>query len=945
MRTFEWTRWVGAGAVLLAGLLAWAGCDTTQDDDDDSDMEGTPPVIEHEPVPDGQPAMVEVDVECSVTDDDGLSAVTLYFRVTGTEAWNFAYMYETEESGHYLGKISAQVVTADGVDYYLRAVDAGVPRAEDTAPSVAPDNFHHFSVAVLGQTLPFFEDWEGSSLGGLGWTVVVDGFPDYEWEQTDTDALSGDSSVMHKEGINEISALKDWLISPPLEFDGETDMVVNWWESALYGVDIQVHQLWVSMGSPDPEDGDFQLVADLTGPEEDSTWTPSELHDITASVSAGIGYVAFYYEGEYPADRWFLDDVYVGEPIPRFELVDVTIAPTDFGPGDTVDLTITVENVALIDSLELDGTLTSDDGDLSFPTQVVDYGVIEAFQTSSGAGAFEMTVAVEHPDNAYLALTLILDDGEHSWDLPIEILMGQETYAEVDYDASDSDELMLTVGHGDPAAPAFETTTEVANVAGTWSTAITSESAFLPPGPGEERWWLRVDNGGLYPVMINAYSILWGGMTFSSDEAPIEVLAMSSEVIYLPPLPILEATAVFTNPDPVSPGDTGVEVAVEVTNQGSVSTAGPLTGTLTSAEADVTNITGTDLEFGQDPLAFGDAAMNATSFTFDVDAAHTSDDDLEFTLVMSDGVDSFDVPFVVQVPWARVRLEELFVDDSDGNGDGIIDEGETVMLTAAFRNTGDFGTAGPVTVNLAVNPSSQAIVTLLDDQQDLNVTLDAGQPHVEAGAFEMRVDQGFMGDSVILDVLISDGQDSWADTYNLEVTQRAWTTISGSYDPIWDNDGDVEGNSAYMFDIAELHYKTDGQVLWLKTDSYTPFDTGTLWLTYVFYDVPNWWRLHFIYSDFKLYDDWFDGWFIGDEVTPTEPIVWSTEQDGQIYSFIFRVLLEDMEVDGQSLRMGMFAGSCPFSYYCDTAPDSWFYLDLVNAQYGQDSDLLYVFTW
>jgi len=938
-------RWVVAGAVFGAGLLVLPGCRVDDDDDTDVDPEGTPPIIEHEPVPDGQPAMVEVDVECSVTDDEDLSAVTLYFRVTGTEAWNFAYMYETEESGHRLGKISAQVVTSDGVDYYIRAVDAGVPRAEETAPSGAPENFHHFSVAVLGESLPFFEDWEAGSLGGLGWTVVVDGFPDYEWEQTDTAALSGDNSVMHKEGINEISALKDWLISPPLEFDGETDMVVNWWEAVVYGGDVQVHQLWVSMGSPDPEDGDFQLVADLTAPEDDEAWTPSDLHDITGIVTAGIGYVAFYYEGEYPADRWYLDDVYVGEPIPRFELVDVTVAPTNFDPGDTVDLTITVENVALVDSLELEGRLGSDDGELSFPTQIVDYGIIEAFQTSSGAGAFEMTVAVEHPHNAYLALTLTLDDGEHSWDLPFEILMGEETYAEVDYDATDTDELTLTVGHGDPAAPAYETSTEVANAAGTWTTAITSEAAYLPPGPGEERWWLRVDNDGLYPATIDAYSILWGGTPFVSDEAPIEVLAMSSAVIYLPPLPVIEATAVFTNPDPVAPGDTGVEVVVEVTNQGTVSTAGPLTGTLTSAEADVSNITGTDLEFGEDPLGFGDSATNATSFTFDVDAGHTSDDDLEFTLVMSDGVDSFDVPFAVEVPWASVGLEELIIDDSDGNSDSIIDEGETVMLTAALRNTGDFSTAGPVSVTLAINPASQATVTLLDDHQDLNVALDAGQPHLEPGAFEMRVDQGYMGDSVILDVVITDGQDTWTGTYSLEVTQRAWTTIAGSYDAIWDNDGGVEGNSAYMFDIAELHYKTDGQVLWLKTDSYTPFDISTLWLTWVFYDVPNWWRMHFLYSDFKLYDDWFDGRFAGDEVTPTEPIVWSTEQDGQIYSFIFRVLLEDMEVDGQSLRLGMFAGPCAFSYYCDTAPDLWFYLDLANAQYGQDSDLLYVFTW
>ncbi len=935
MRTRAFNPWIGL-LCAAAWVLLCGGCDGATDDDDTTADEGTPPDIVHDPVPDGQPAQVEVDVTATVTDADGLSAVTLYYRVAGTDAWSFSYLYETETPGDYLGKISASVVTADGVDYYLRAVDSGVPRAEATSPEGAPESFHHFDVDVLGEGLPFSEDWEGGTLGALGWSVVVDGFGDYEWERTDTESLSGDYCVMHKEGINDIAALKDWLISPPLEFDGTTDVAASWWELVLYGGDAQVHQIYVSMGSPDPEDGDFELVADLPVYGADA-WASSDLVDLTPFVSEGVGYVAFYYEGEYPADRWHVDDVYIGEPVARFELVDVTVDPEGFGPGGSADLTVTVRNVSLVDSLELTGTLGSDDAELSFPSPTADYGVIASGDTASGAAPFTVEVAVEHPDNAYLDLTLTLDDGEHSWDLPFTVLMGQESSAIVDYDAADSGEVLLAVGHGDTASPAWEDTAEVGDT-GQWTTDITGEAAVLPPDAGEHRWWLKVDNAGLYPATIDGFSIEWGGVVYSSSQAPVEVLAQESTVIYLPPLPVIEATAVSTYPDPVSPGDQAVQLIVEVTNTGDVATAGALVGDLTSADPDVSGITGGGIAFGSDPLDPGMSASNVDLFTFDVAAGHTDDSPLELTLELDDGVDRFDVPVAVEVPWAHVEVEQLVVDDSAGNGDGVLDAGETVLLTAALRNTGDYDTAGPVSVTIAQATSSQAQMTIADDAEDLGVVIAAGDPVIAPAAFELTVDSGYMGDAAVLDVTITDGQDTWEQTVEFEITERPWTLVSGSSDAAFDANG-------YMFDIDALYYKTDGTVLWIKTTSHTPFDESLLWLTYAFYDVPNWWRLEFYNTDVRLYDDWFDGWFAGDRVYPVEPIIYESEMGGGEYAFIWRVLLDDLEIDGQSLRMGLFAGSCPYIYYCDTSPDGWFELDLANAQYSQDESLLYVFAW
>ena len=160
-------------------------------------------------------------------------------------------------------------------------------------------------------------------------------------------------------------------------------------------------------------------------------------------------------------------------------------------------------------------------------------------------------------------------------------------------------------------------------------------------------------------------------------------------------------------------------------------------------------------------------------------------------------------------------------------------------------------------------------------------------------AFELTVDTGYLGDLIVLDVAITDGVDTWTQTVSMEVSERPWTAVPGAVDGL----GDANG---YMFDIASIEYKTDGEVLWLKTDSYTPFDASTLWMTYVFYDVPRWWRLEFIYSEFKLYDDWFDGWFLGTEVEPSLPMLWREEQED-----VALQALEDLEFEVQQLVLAL----------------------------------------
>ncbi len=932
----------GLWALLAAaGLFLAVGCEEEEGDDDDTVVdEGTPPEIIHEPVADGQMAFQQVSVECIVTDDSGVSAVSLFYRQGGQLDWQISYLSPTGEPGAYAGTLAATVVTAAGVDYYIRAVDDAIPQAEAFSPNGAPDEFHHFDVQVVGETLPFFEDWEdGADLTDLDWLHVEQGMGDYHWELSDLYASSGGVSVMHKEGINGVPIFKDWLISPPLEFDGNTDMAVNWYELGLYTSDMELHQLYVSMGSDDPDAGDFQLVTDLTAPLEEQ-WAPSEVIDITDLVGeGGVGYVAFYYEGEYPADKWFVDDVYVGEPMPDFVIDEITVDPDTFAPGDVLDITISVTNLALVDSEPVTGSLVSDDVLLAQTGADVDYGVVVAGATAFGDGSLELTIDAEHADNAYLDLALRLTDGDHIWDLPFELLMGEESYAVVDYDATASGEVILTVGYGDPDFPTFEVSAEVEDTS-QWSETITSEADYLPPEVGEDRWWLKITNEGLYPATVSGFEIQWGGAVFTCEELPVTVLAQSEGVVYLPSLPVLEVAGAITSPDPVAPGDAAVELTLRVDNVGAVATAAALTGTLTSTDPHVSNITGAGIAFGADPLEPGQVVLNDTPFTFDVDVAHVDDSDLALTLELTDGVDTFELDVAVPVPHAHGVLEQLVIDDEDGNDDGVLDRGENVIVSAVLLNAGDHDIVDDLTVTITPSASSEVTLTITDGTETLAGGLFAGQSQLLADAFELSADDGYMGDLVVLDAEITDGTDTWTQTFEMELSARAWTAITDADDAM----GDANG---YMFDIAQIWYKTDGEVMWIKTDSHTPFDETTLWLTYAFYDVPNWWRLefHHAFGGFRVMDDWFDGWFGGNEVTPTLPILYRTEQEGGTYSLLFRFLLEDLDVDGHSLRLGMHAGSCPFVYYCDTAEDDWFYLDLKNAQYGQQDDLLYIFAW
>ncbi len=634
-------------ALLCAVVLALAGCPDPPVDDDDSADAPSPPEITHLPVEDAQPEAKPVEVTCTVTDDTGVAQVTLYFRESGHHAWQYALLFATAEPDQYTGHVVPSSVTPAGVDYYIEAIDADDPSSTTTSPRTAPAQHHTFSVKAVGGALPFVEDWEGGDLDELGWTRHADGGTDFPWDIDDEYTHSGTYAVRHTDGTFGAGMLEDWLVSPPLEFDGLTEVAVSWSELSLNAPAMDAHRLYVSMGSPDPGQGDFELVEELLPPLLEADWASSALIDLTPFVAEGVGYVGFFYEGEYPADQWSIDDVYVGEPIARFELGEVGVYPLDFGPGDDFDLSATVTNISLVDSEPITASLVSGDPLLDLSEATEELGVFPAEGTQTVT--FDVSSDSEHPDNTYLDLTLRLADGEHTWDMPFELLLGDLSHARVDYDAVDSGAVQLTLGHGDPDAPGYQISTDVTDAA-QWSVDVTDQAGHLPPDVGGTRWWLQVDNTGAADAAVSAFTIEWGDEEHPCEAAPALVPAGEVQTLYIPSRPALEVASVLTVPSPVLAGAAGVQLTIIVTNTGTVATAGAMDGSLESDHEHVSDVSTDAVSFAASAVEPGEYALNVSPFSFDVSEDHLDGTDLSFTLWLDDGQDLFEVPVAVEVP-------------------------------------------------------------------------------------------------------------------------------------------------------------------------------------------------------------------------------------------------------------------------------------------------------
>jgi hypothetical protein len=112
---------------------------------------------------------------------------------------------------------------------------------------------------------------------------------------------------------------------------------------------------------------------------------------------------------------------------------------------------------------------------------------------------------------------------------------------------------------------------------------------------------------------------------------------------------------------------------------------------------------------------------------------------IAFTLQLEDdGAGSWSalVPLAVVAP--RPSVQRYTADELVGDGDGVIEPGETAELTVYVVNAGS-GNLGPLTAELTTGDPN---LVVLQGASTLNVGLDPGQAAALSPAFEVRVESG-----------------------------------------------------------------------------------------------------------------------------------------------------------------------------------------------------------
>ncbi|HCP46219.1 MAG TPA: hypothetical protein DIU15_09265 [Deltaproteobacteria bacterium] len=952
------------GFLVLGVCLGACGPSGDSDDDgtpgpgEDCDNDSAPEVVVQE-VASGQPVGFAVDVVAQVSDPQGINTVSLYYRTEGAPTFAFTFMSNdaTGSDDLYMATIPASVVQAPGVDYYVRATDQVSPCTEETfSPAAAPDEWDHFETELDLSNLPYYADFDGedacaeSSLASFDWLAAHQSFPQsiHNWRLDDRNPLSGDCSASHSEGIpggfwecpppdgEGTIVRKNWLISPPMDFRGKDSISVRWFERRVAsGLCGEAHQLYVSTGAPDPDAGDYQLIADLALPG--SAWTSSEWHDISAYSGSETVYVALYYEGG-SAGRWQVDDFYVGEPLADLRLVTVDELSSSTGPGSSaVALNVTVENVSeTYASTALTATLTSSDPAITISGSTSTLPALEPLaQAELDGGSFSFDIGSTHPDNSYLDFAMLLDDGlGHQWTIPIRLLLGEESSVTVG--ASAQEDFTLELGHGSPEAPDYSVEVEASElVDADWVLNVTSEAAHLPPGPGSRRWFVKASNSGSVAATLDSAVFTVGGVETAAEHVPLIVEPGQSAVVFVPQPPDLHVQEFQTSPESASPGVENRLQGLQLRNDGAP-TAGPVSCVLGSPDADATGFDTAPVTFGETLIGSGEVRTADGDFVVTVGAGHTDNSPVALTLLCTDGSDTDTISFELPIPYAHPVIELVRVDDSDGDDDGLADAGELVDVYVTIRNDGAFATDEAVEAVVSAGDGSTAVYTL-----SANDALDYGSAPLEVDAalessnsFQLNVDSSaLLGDSIVLDVVLTAGSDSWTEQMTVEVTGLPWLPCPEPDDPM----GDVV-SAAGGFDIKGCSYRSDGEMLQVKLDSWTEYDPSILFLDFFFYEVPNQYSVESVGGNVSFED----GCVFGDDLPTTVPIVLDLSSPT---AAIARVSLDDMNILGNNTQVAFGSGSCPNVYFCDTYPAGALTFTIEQGTYNCDGDDYISINW
>jgi hypothetical protein len=828
------------------------------------------------------------------SDPEGVLGVTLYWK-SANQGWTPIYM--SPDGSTWSTTLTGEDVVAPAIDYYFKATDAGSPAASSYLPEAADEAPFSVPVTVEGQPLPYTQHFEEiSSLIELDWHAASQGPRGYGWEITPTTAASGELSVWHPRGNTEIGKLEDWLISPPLDFSTLQQIQVSWYERGT-SVDATDHSLYIGIDDSDPTDGSFELVSLLPAPQEGS-WERSGVYDLSAWAGNKAVYLAWFAVSEN-ADDWYLDAVEIGPLGPDISFSMATL-PETLNPGDSATLTVELANATSVAADELTISVSFPSGGAS----VDGSKSLNVAGNGTGSADFALSIDPTAQDNRYLPVHIEATGAESSWSYDGKLLIGEASIAVIEYQPLLEGALQVSIGVGDPDNPTWEKSLYADNLVGDLflSEDITDHGDSLPPAAGNNRWYLRVysEGGGI----INEFSLHYDGVEYLAEIFGIN--AGAEQILYLPEPPELSLFSSSTQSQ-LAPGSSGVGVSVTVRNTG-VATAGDLVATLVSVDPDLI-VNGAPVSLGV--LGTNQQASTGYSYTVDISPTHTDSTPVEAELQLSDGVDAWTLPVLLNVPYPNLKITDIVIDD-DG-GDGILDAGESATLELSVTNVGQLSCNGTVSGVLSLEASSSAVVDVDPDDDTLG-TLSSGT--TKDGQFDLSVDASSSpGDTVNLLLTLNDNDRSYEIQLSLVLGEPPWRSL-GSLD---DDVGDAIGG--YEFDIVNGSYRVINGTLQLRLSSQEPFDPATTFWeawgisiggSYSYYQIA----LQSGIGSLRGYSS-SSGFTDLGSAGVSYPDTTTAQLD---------VDLALLGLSQDSLTIGLGAGWCGEpDYYCDHFPDYWGY--------------------
>lgn len=161
-------------------------------------------------------------------------------------------------------------------------------------------------------TFPYIESFEFENIETSAWTQYrLEAEADKSWNTSNAGfyVRTGLRSLCHDKTEKNAD---NWLVSPQIHIPEDAVYLLSFWTvDQLYNYATGKNTLYISRGSPDPADGDFEKRLDI--PVNIPDW--EKFHTVLDSYAGKDIYLAFRYEGTN-SHRWYVEDLSIIRLLP-----------------------------------------------------------------------------------------------------------------------------------------------------------------------------------------------------------------------------------------------------------------------------------------------------------------------------------------------------------------------------------------------------------------------------------------------------------------------------------------------------------------------------------------------------------------------------------------------------------------------------------------------------